>query len=165
MLIVVLLVIVLALVAVAGLITWIRRARSAARIIDAPAGEYDRLFPGDVLSRNIMMSGSLARLEFFDWGVRLHGLAISRWVVPTWEARYEELAIAELVTLRFSRFAVWLRLRGTTDGIGFLTHWSRDILREFEKHDVPVNRSVIKVTRAEELYRSPSYFDLKNSDG
>ncbi|HTX81549.1 MAG TPA: hypothetical protein VME44_05190 [Streptosporangiaceae bacterium] len=157
MLVVVLLVIVLAIVAVAGLVTWSRRARSAARIIGAPAGgEYDRLFPGDVLSRHIMMSGSLARLEFFDWGVRLHGLAISRWVVPTWEARYEELAIVDLVTLRFSRFAVWLRLRGSSDGIGFLTHWSRDILREFEKHDVPVNRSVIKVTRAEELYRSPS---------
>jgi hypothetical protein len=155
-LVVVLLVIVLALLAVAGLLTWIRRAKSAARIIDAPASEYDRLFAGDVLSRHMMMSGSLARLEFFDWGVRIRGLAISRWVVPTWEARYEELAIAELVTLRFSRFAVWFRLRGSGDGIGFLTHWSRDILRELEKHDVPVNRSVIKVTRAEELYRSPS---------
>jgi hypothetical protein len=155
-LVVVLLVVVLAVVVVASLVTWIRRARSSARIIETPAGESDRLFPGDMLSRHIMMSGSVARLEFFDWGVRLHGIAISRWVVPTWEARYEELAIAELVTLRFSRFAVWLRLRGQDDGIGFLTHWSRDILREFEKHDVPVNRSVTKVTRAEELYRSPS---------
>jgi hypothetical protein len=154
-LVVVLLVVVLAIVIVAGLVAWTRRSKSAARIIDTPAGEFSRVFPGDVLSRNMMMSGSMARLEFFDWGVRLHGLAISRWVVPTWEARYDELAIVELVTLRFSRFAVWLRLRGTTDGIGFLTHWSRDILREFEKHDVPVNRSVIKVTRAEELYRSP----------
>lgn len=156
MLVVVLLVVVLVVAGVAGLVTWIRRAKSCARIIDAPDGESDRLFPGDVLSRHTMMSGSLARLEFFDWGVRLHGLAVSRWVVPTWEARYEELAIAELVTLRYSRFAVWLRLRGTADGIGFLTHWSRDVLREFEKHDVPVNRSVIKVARAEELYRSPS---------
>lgn len=156
MLVVVLLVVVLVVAGVAGLVTWIRRAKSCARSIDAPDGESDRLFPGDVLSRHTMMSGSLARLEFFDWGVRLHGLAVSRWVVPTWEARYEELAIAELVTLRYSRFAVWLRLRGTADGIGFLTHWSRDVLREFEKHDVPVNRSVIKVARAEELYRSPS---------
>lgn len=156
MLVVVLLVVVLVAAGVAGLVTWIRRAKACARIIGAPAKEPDRIFAGDVLARHIMMSGSLARLEFFDWGVRLHGLAISRWIVPTWEARYEELAIAELVTLRFSRFAVWLRLRGPADGIGFLTHWSRDILRELEKHDVPVNRSVIKVTRPEELYRSPS---------
>jgi hypothetical protein len=156
MLVVVLLVALLAAVAVAGLVRWIMRARLCARSIDAPDDESTRTFAGDVLCRHTIMSGSMARLEFFDWGIRLHGLAISRWVVPTWEARYEELAIAELVTLRFSRFAVWLKLRGTADGIGFLTHWSRDILREFEKHDVPVNRSVIKVTRAEELYRSPS---------
>jgi hypothetical protein len=153
-LVVVLLVVVLAVLVVAGLVLWIRRAKSSTRIIDAPAGESSRVFPGDVLSRHTMMSGSMARLETFDWGVRIHGLAISRWIVPTWEARYEELAIAELVTLRYSRFAVWFRLRGTSDGIGFLTHWSRDILRELEKHDVPVNRSVIKITRAEELYRS-----------
>lgn len=156
MLVVVLLVVVLVVVGVAGLVTWIRRARSCARSVDAPVGELNRIFPGDVLCRHALMSGSLSRLEFFDWGVRLRGIAISRWIVPTWEARFEDLAIAELVTLRFSRFAVWFRLRGEADGIGFLTHFSKDILRELEKRDVPVNRSVIKVSRAEELYRSPS---------
>jgi len=155
-LVVVLLVVALAVIGLAGLVTWIRRARSCARIIDAPAGEPIRVFTGDVLCRHALMSGSLARLEFFDWGVRLHGIAISRWIVPTWEARYDDLAIAELVTLRFSRFAVWLQLRGQADGIGFLTHFSKDIFRELEKHDVSLNRSVITVTRAEELYRSPS---------
>ena len=156
MLVVVLLVVALAVIGLAGLVTWIRRARSCARTIDAPAGEPIRVFTGDVLCRHALMSGSLARLEFFDWGVRLHGIAISRWIVPTWEARYDDLAIAELVTLRFSRFAVWLQLRGQADGIGFLTHFSKDIFRELEKHDVSLNRSVITVTRAEELYRSPS---------
>jgi hypothetical protein len=155
-LVVVLLVVVLVVVGVAGFVIWIRRAGSCARSIDAPAGEPNRVFTGDVLCRHSLTSGSMARLELFDWGVRLHGIAISRWIVPTWEARFEDLAIAELVTLRFSRFAVWFRLRGGVDGIGFLTHWSKDILRELEKHDVPVNRSVIKVSRAEELYRSPS---------
>jgi uncharacterized membrane protein len=155
-LVVVLLVVVLVVIGVAGFVIWIRQARSCARSIDAPAGEPNRVFTGDVLCRHSLMSGSMARLELFDWGVRLHGIAISRWIVPTWEARFEDLAIAELVTLRFSRFAVWFRLRGGVDGIGFLTHWSKDILRELEKHDVPVNRSVIKVSRAEELYRSPS---------
>ncbi len=156
MLVVVLLVIVLVVAAVAALITWIRRARSCARRIEVPEGELSRVFTGDVLCRHILMSGSMARLEIFDWGVRLHGIAISRWIVPTWEARYEDLAIAELVALRFSRFAVWFRLRGESDGIGFLTHWSQDILRELEKHDVPVNRSVTRVDRTEELYRSTS---------
>lgn len=155
MLVVVLLVIVL-VVGVAGLVSWIRRTRSCARSIDPPAGELTRVFAGDVLCRHGLMSGSLARLEFYDWGVRLRGIAICRWIVPTWEARFEDLAIAELVTLRFSRFAVWFRLRGQADGIGFLTHFSKDIFRELEKHDVPLNRSLITVSRAEELYRSPS---------
>jgi hypothetical protein len=153
---VVVLLVVLLVAGVTGLVIWIRRARSCARSIDAPAGESNRVFSGDVLCRHSLMSGSMARLELFDWGVRLHGIAISRWIVPTWEARFEDLAIAELVTLQFSRFAVWFRLRGGADGIGFLTHWSNDILRELEKHDVPVNRSVMKISRAEELYRSPS---------
>ena len=155
MLIVVLLVIVLVIAGVAGLITWIRRARSCARTIDLPDTEPDRVFTGDVLCKHVMMSGSISRLELFDWGVRLHGIAISRWIVPTWEARYEDLAIAELVALRFSRVAVWFRLRGEPDGIGFLTHWSQDILRELEKHGVPVNRAVTRIDRTEELYRSP----------
>lgn len=156
MLVVVLLVVVLVVAGMTGLVIWIRRASSCGRSIDAPPGESNRVFPGDVLCRHSLMSGSMARLELFDWGVRLHGIAISRWIVPTWEARFEDLAIAELVTLRFSRVAVWFRLRGGADGIGFLTHWSKDILRELEKHDVPVNRSVMKISRAEELYRSPS---------
>ena len=91
MLAVVLLVVALAVVGVAGLVTWIWRARSCARSIDAPAGEPNRVFAGDVLCRHTLMSGSLARLEFYDWGVRLHGIVISRWIVPTWEARYEDL--------------------------------------------------------------------------
>jgi len=32
-------------------------------------------------------------------------MLISRWIVPTWEARYDELAIAELVALPSSRIA------------------------------------------------------------
>jgi hypothetical protein len=156
MLVVVLLVVVLVVAGVVALFTWIRRARSCARRIDVAEGEPNRVFAGDMLARHIMMSGSMARLEFFDWGVRLHGIAISRWIVPTWEARYEDLAIAELVALRFSRFAVWFRLRGESDGIGFLTYWSKDILRELEKRDIPVNRSVTRVERTEELYRSRS---------
>ena len=76
-----------------------------------------------------------------DWGVRLRGTFWSRWIVPTWEARYEELAIAELVATSFSRTAVWFRLRGSSEGIGFLCETSEDILRVLEEHDVPVNPS------------------------
>jgi len=151
----ILLVLVLALGVGASLFFWIRRAASCGRTIDVPVAEPAAVFYGGVMCRYLITSGSLARLEFYDWGVRLRGIALSRWIVPTWEARYEELAIAELVAMRWSRVAVWLRLRGTPDGIGFLANGSAEILRLLERHDLPVNRSVAQIRRVEELYRPP----------
>jgi hypothetical protein len=151
----ILVVVLLAVVAGAGLFFWIRRAKSCGRTIDASAGDPVALFYGGVMCRHLVTSGSLARLEFYDWGVRLRGNVVSRWVVPTWEARYDELAIAELVALRWSRVAVWMRLRGRQDGIAFLANGSADVLRQLERHDVLVNRSVAQIKRVEELYRPP----------
>ena len=144
---------VLALAGISGFAAWIRRAAANRRTIDAPAGASDARFHGGVMARHIMTSGTLARLEFFDWGVRLSGITLARWIVPTWEATYDQLAIAELVTLPASRIAVWLRLRGETRAIGFLTMDSRDILTLLQQHDVPVNRAITRVRRVEELYR------------
>ncbi len=155
MLLAILLIVLLALVAGAGMLFWIRRAASCGRTIDVAVGEPAAVFYGGVICRHLITSGSLVRLEFHDWGVRLCGSVLSRWIVPTWEARYEELAIAELVALRWSRVAVWLRLRGKADGIGFLANGSAEILRLLEGHDLPVNRSVSQIRRVEELYRPP----------
>ncbi|HUC60161.1 MAG TPA: hypothetical protein VMA95_22370 [Streptosporangiaceae bacterium] len=154
--VVILLIVVLALAAVAGLTVWVRRAASCRRITDTPAGELTRSFTGDVMCRSAITSGGLARLEFFDWGVRLRGVAVSRWLVPTWEARYDELGLAELVKLRFSRIAVWLRVRGEPGGIGFLTYFSQDILRELAARHVQVNRAVAEVRSTAELYARSS---------
>ncbi|HUB42797.1 MAG TPA: hypothetical protein VMA72_28420 [Streptosporangiaceae bacterium] len=150
--IVIVLILVLALAAIVSLAVWIRRTASCGRTTDAPAGELARSFSGDVMCRSAITSGSLARLEFFDWGLRLRGVIVSRWIVPTWEARYDELAIAELVKLRFGRNAVWLTVRGEPGGIGFLTSFSRDILRELEARDVQVNRAIAEVRSPAELY-------------
>jgi hypothetical protein len=145
--------VVLALLCVAGIFLWIRRARANARTIGAPGGEPDRLFRGGVMGRHIITSGSLARLEFFDWGVRLRGTVVSSWVVPTWEARYDQLAMAELVALPTSRITVWLRLRDEGGAIGFLTEESRDILTLLQDHGVPVDRSLTQIRRVDELYK------------
>jgi hypothetical protein len=138
---------------VGGLILWSRLAAANARIIDAPISELEEFFWGGVMCRHVITSGSLARLEFFDWGVRLRGIPVSRWIVPTWEARYDELAIAELVALPQSRIAVWLRLRGQGGAIAFLSDRTSQILPVFEQHGVPVNRSVTRIRRVEELYQ------------
>jgi hypothetical protein len=146
---------VLVVLCIGGVVMWTRLAASNARVINAPAGEPDTLFRGGVMCRHVITSGSLVRLEFFDWGLRLRGIAVSRWLVPTWEARYEELAIAELVCLPASRIAVWLRLRGEPAAIGFLSDRSTAILPLLEARGVPVNRAVTRVRRVEELYQPP----------
>jgi hypothetical protein len=155
MLVHIVVVVVLAVAVAGGLGFWIRRAASCGRTIDVPAAEFDRVFWGGVMCRALITSGNLARLEFFDWGVRIRGTAISRWIVPTWEARYEELAIAELVSLRWSRIGVWFRLRGDAGGMAFLSYHSNEILPLLEGHGVPINRSLAQIKRAEELYRAP----------
>ncbi|HUC25761.1 MAG TPA: hypothetical protein VMA73_23890 [Streptosporangiaceae bacterium] len=149
---VILLIVVLALAAIVGLTTWVRRRAACGRRADAPAGELTRSFTGDVMCRSAITSGGLARLEFFDWGVRLRGVVVSRWLVPTWEARYDELGLAELVKLPFSRIAVWLRVRGESGGIGFLTYYNQEILRELAARDVQVDRTIAEVRSTAELY-------------
>jgi hypothetical protein len=151
--VVIVLIVVLALAAVTGVTVWIRRAASCGRTVGVPSGELTRSWTGDVMCRSAITSGGFARLEFFDWGVRLRGVPVlSGWIVPTWEARYDELALAELVTLRFSRIAVWLRVRGEAGGIGFLSHFGEEIIRELQAREVPVNRAVAQVGSVAELY-------------
>ncbi|HEY2285625.1 MAG TPA: hypothetical protein VGH88_07770 [Streptosporangiaceae bacterium] len=145
---------VLAAGCVAGTWRWIRLARASARATAAPAGagEPDGLFRGGIMARHILTSGTLVRLEMFDWGVRLRGTATFRWIIPTWEARYDELAIAELVSLPASRICVWLRPRGGSHAIGFLSGDSQEILARLQDQGVPVNRAVTRVRRVAELY-------------
>ena len=141
-------------VGVVGVATWLQRGRACQRIIDPapPAGETELVCYGGVMCRGMMTSGLLVRLDLLDWGVRMRGIPLSRWFVPRWEARYAELAIAELVVTPFSRIAVWFRVQGEPGGMGFLTERSRDILDGLQKHDVVVNRSVQQIRSAEEMY-------------
>jgi hypothetical protein len=151
-LVVILLIAALAVIGLASLVTWVRRARSCARVIDAPASEPDQVYAGDIMCRHVMTSGAFARLEFHDWGVRIRPVKITRWIVPVWEARYSELAQTQLITSR-SRVAVWLRLRGESGGCGFLSaRSSQEVLRELEKRDVQVSRAPAEFRRVAELY-------------
>jgi hypothetical protein len=144
--------ILLVVLCVSGLFMWVRLAARNTRVIDAPDGKLEDLVVGGVMARHVITSGTLVRLELFDWGVRLRGTVIARWVVPTWEARYDELAIAELVALPQSRIAVCFRLRDNGGAIAFLSNRSQDILRQLARHGVPVSRAVTQIRRVEEMY-------------
>lgn len=142
------------IVAVMGVVTRIMRVRASQRVIDpaVPAGEPELVCYGGVMCRGLVTSGTLVRLDLLDWGVRIRGIPMTRWLVPQWEARYPELAIAELVATPFSRIAVWFRIRGEPGGMGFLGERSRDILTGLERHEVLVNRAVRQIRSAEEMY-------------
>ena len=75
------LVVLLLVLCVSGIFMWVRLVARNKRTIEAPAGELEQFFWGGVMCRHLITSGSLARLEFFDWGVRLRGIPISRWIV------------------------------------------------------------------------------------
>jgi hypothetical protein len=137
---------------VVGVARGFRRARASRRIIDAPAGEPELTSYGGIMCQGLMTSGSLVRLDLLDWGVRLRGTPLARWLVPQWEARYEELAIAELVRTPYSRIMVWFRLQGQPGGIGFMTTQHRDILDKLQQHEVPVNRSVQQIRSPADMY-------------
>ncbi len=146
----------LAAILLGGLGTWVRRARYSRRTIEVPASERSRLIVGDVMRKHVITSGGLARLEVFDWGIRIRGMMFSRWLVATWEARFEELAIAELVATPHSRIAVWFRLSGEPGGgTAFQSTWYEDILGIVERRGVPVNRSVTIIRAVGELYGAP----------
>ena len=136
-----------------ALFMWKRLASANVRRIETPAGELKDLFWGDVMCRYVMTSGSFARLEIFDWGIRLRGTVISRWIVPTWEARYDEIATARLATLPHSRVAIWLRLKDGLPAVGFMSEKYNQVLPVLEKHGVQVDRAVTKVRKVEELYK------------
>jgi len=147
--------VVLAVLCVVGVYLWTRLAATGARVIDRQDGHLEQVFYGGVMSRYLLTSGTMVRLELFDWGVRVRGTPVSRWLVPTWEARYDELAIAELVALPASRLAVCFRLRGGGEpSMAFLSDRTTSILRALESRGVPVNRSVTRIRRIRELYPS-----------
>jgi hypothetical protein len=149
------LIVVLAVLIGGGIATWTRLAARNTRHIAGGVADDEphELLRGGVMAKHVITSGTLVRLEFFDWGIRLRGTAIARWAVPTWEARYDELAIAELVSLPASRIAVWFRLRNDDPHtIGFLSDRSSEVLRLLERRGVPVNKAVTKIRSVDELY-------------
>jgi hypothetical protein len=142
----------LVIMVVVVVVSWVRRSRACERIIGAPDGELEMACYGGVMCRTMMTSGGLVRLDMLDWGVRMRGVPLTRWYMPQWEARYEELAIAELVVTTHSRITVWFRVRAEPGGMGFMSYRSRDILDVLQRHDVPVNRSVQQIRGPADMY-------------
>lgn len=133
-------VVVVAIIASAFLL-FHRRAVRNSRRIGAPGTRRTAAFRGGMLRPGKINAGrGTTKLEFFDWGVRLRcGL-----MMPVWEARYEELTEARLVTAP-SRHGVRLR---AGDGEGEILFWTRrgpEVLDHLQEHAVLVDRAADQV--------------------
>ena len=116
--------------AVAAASGWRWLSKSASRTVDVPRGAPIALFTGGGISCSAMNSDNwTAQLELFDWGIKISGAGPLELLVPTWEARYDELIGTGLLTTPFSgRPGVWFRARGTLDAVVYWTRDGQDIL-------------------------------------
>ena len=130
-----------------------RRAVRDSRRIGAPDARRTAAFRGGMWRPGKFNAGpGTVSLDFFDWGIRLRsgsaanlaGLGLTRLLRPVWEARYEELAEARLVTAPTHQ---GIRLRAG-DGEGEVFFWTRggsEVLDRLEEHVVPVDRAADQV--------------------
>ena len=81
--------------------------------------------------------GHWARLQFFDWGIRLDG----RSLLPTFEVRYAELNEARLVATRF-KSGIRFQSSLLPDPVTFETSEGTQIADLLEQRGVRVNRNV-----------------------
>jgi hypothetical protein len=122
-------------------VRWVRHVfAESAREIAMPDATLEIAFLGGLRSGSMSATWPLVRLECFDWGIRLRGSARPwRRLIPTWEARYADLAIVQLVSSMSTgiRFAA----TGRTNAVVFWTFKSSEIMDHLDARGVPVDRS------------------------
>jgi len=115
-------------------------AVSASRRVGAPGGRGTARFLGGMWRRGkLSLDVGTVRLEFFDWGIRLAGLGLGRFMAPVWEARYEDLIEARLVIAPTHR-GIRFRAGDGGDEVIFWTNQGSDVLDRLDQHLVPVDR-------------------------
>jgi len=89
----------------------------------------------------------LARLEIFEWGIRLTGSARPlRLVVPTWEVNYGEITEVGMVKSPLMKGSgIRFRARAPRSPIVFWTSQGLEILDRLQEHGVGVDRSVAEL--------------------
>lgn len=122
-------------------VRWIRHLwAESAHQMDIPDAVLEATFLGGLLSGSLNATWPMVILECFDWGIRLRGSArLWRRLVPSWEARYEDLATVQLV----SSMSTGIRLAAASgaNAAVFWTFKSLEIMDQLETHGVPVDRS------------------------
>lgn len=130
-----------------------RKAVKDSRKVGAPDARRTATFRGGMWRPDAFNAGpGTISLNFFDWGIRLGssgaanwaGMGLAKLMTPVWEARYEELTEARLVTAPTHQ---GIRIRAG-DGEGEVFFWTRqgsEVLDRLEEHVVAVDRAADRV--------------------
>jgi hypothetical protein len=117
-----------------------RNAGRLTRKVEIPETQAMVTFRGGMWSRHgggTFRGAQWARLQFFDWGIRLDG----RSLLPTFEVRYEEISEARLVATRF-RSGIRFQSSQLAEPVTFETSGGAQIADLLEERGVVVNRNV-----------------------
>jgi hypothetical protein len=120
-------------------------AVSASRRVGAPGGRATARYRGGMWRRGrLSLDIDTVRMKFFDWGIRLAGLGLGRFMTPVWEARYEDLTEARMVIAPMHR-GIRLRAGEGGDEVIFWTDQGSEILDRLDQHLVPVDRAADQI--------------------
>jgi hypothetical protein len=123
---------------VMGVLMQRRSARRLTRTVQEPRSPLLATFRGSMRSRQAA-SGAAARLEFFDWGIRVRSTRPFRSLLPAFEVRYNELTDAQLVSSR-SRRGIRFRSDCLPEPVTFTSQGTEQIVSLLQLRGVPINR-------------------------
>lgn len=130
-----------------------RLIAQSGRVTGMPDAVPETTFLGGLLSSAVSVTWPLIRLDLLDWGIRLRGSARPVcWLIAPWEARYEELASAQIVSSMSTgiRFAAL----GNTDAVVFWNFKNcSEILDQLDARGVSVDRQAKSLRQAGGIHR------------
>jgi len=141
---------VVAFAVVAGTVALFRsRSAKSSRTIAAPEELPVAVWKGGLRTQTVNATSGTARLEMFDWGVRVRGRGFWKVLLPTWEARYSELATAQLIEWPIANHGVLMRSDSSVAPLVFVTLRDREVLEALAARGLLVDRSVSRLRQAD----------------
>lgn len=117
-----------------------------ADVSQAGSGPPERAFIGGLWSASGSAIWPLARLELFGWGIGVRSSTrVLGWLVPAWDARYEDIGGAQRIFVPIANRGVHIRALTAAGPIVFWTRRGADILDHLQLHGVPVDWAVGRV--------------------